>query len=190
MVSTAGGEISVFLAAPYSQFMDHDIGEVGSPWRQRIDALRRAFIREGCRVFNAHHNEAWGRGWLAADVCTPIDFAAVKACDVVCAILGEPASGGVLVELGWASALGKPCCLVGSQTARPTPMVEGLSEVTDVRWAEAPRDWSPVEVDAIVAKTLSAYGATPRESSPGAGSDSITFCMDGCSHDALAFSAP
>jgi hypothetical protein len=66
-------------------------------------------------------------------------------------------------------------------------MVEGLSEVTDVRWVDTPLDWSPVELDVIVAKTLAGYGATPRESSSGTGND-IAFCANGCAHELSALS--
>ena len=84
-------------------------------------------------MFSAHHNERWGAGWLPAQTCVPNDFRAMQTCDVVCAYLGAPASSGVCIELGWASAMHKPVLLVLDAGAGHSQMIEGLSTTTCVR---------------------------------------------------------
>lgn len=131
----------VFLAAPYSQLMDWAAGRVLENWRTRIDGLRRELIDAGAAVFSAHHNESWGSGWLPPEVCTPTDFRAMAAADVVCAVLGSPPSGGVTVELGWASAMAKPVVLILSPGGSHTPLVSGLGAVTPTAYLDEPADW-------------------------------------------------
>jgi len=131
----------VFLAAPYSQLMDWAEGRVLEHWRTRIEGLRRELIDAGAEVFNAHHNESWGIGWLPPEVCTPTDFRAMGAADVVCAVLGSPPSGGVTVELGWASALAKPVVVILSPGGSHTPLVSGLGAVTPTAYLNEPDRW-------------------------------------------------
>lgn len=131
----------VFLAAPYSQLMVWAAGRVFEHWRTRIDGLRRELIDAGAEVFSAHHNESWGSSWLPPEVCTPTDFRAMVAADVVCAVLGSPLSGGVTVELGWASAMAKPVVVILSPGGSHTPLVSGLGAVTPTAYLNEPAEW-------------------------------------------------
>jgi nucleoside 2-deoxyribosyltransferase len=144
----------VFLAAPYSQWMNHSTGTVEPLWRTRLDTLRHALMERGAEVFNAHHNEAWGVDWLSAEVCTPVDFAAMRLADAVCAVIGQPLSGGVAVELGWASALGRPTLLVVPPGAPGSPLIAGLGMVTRTRYLDEPTIWRQQELAAIATATL------------------------------------
>jgi hypothetical protein len=54
----------------------------------------------------------------------------MQVADVVCAIVGSPASGGVAVELGWASALAKPVVVVKTPGASCSPLIDGLNAIT------------------------------------------------------------
>jgi nucleoside 2-deoxyribosyltransferase len=162
-------EVRVFLAAPYSQFMDAATGAVGALWRERLDALRLSFQARGSCVFSAHHNESWGRDWLAAELCTPIDHEAIRRADVVCAVLGNPPSGGVMIELGWASALQVPCLIILPAGGRFSPLVEGLNTVVAADNLAEPPVWDSAAADDIVGRTLSlASRAATLESSPAA----------------------
>ncbi|SHF58711.1 nucleoside 2-deoxyribosyltransferase [Streptoalloteichus hindustanus] len=125
-------DFRVFLAAPFAQWLSAD-GVVDSRARRGLTALRQTFLNLGLPVFSAHHNERWGQGWLPPETCVPSDFRAMQTADVVCAYLGTPPSGGVCLELGWASAMHKPVLLVLDDGARPSQMIEGLATVTPVR---------------------------------------------------------
>jgi nucleoside 2-deoxyribosyltransferase len=141
LTTTTGGEgmlagserpSRVFLAAPFSQFLDPHTGTVGAAVRTSIDALRRALEAEGHSVFLAHERESWGAALMPPEECTPLDFAEMHAADIVCAHLGSPPSHGVHIELGWASALGKPIVLLLSPGQTHSPLVYGLETVTAV----------------------------------------------------------
>lgn len=119
----------VFLAAPYTQWMDWSTGELKPDRKEQLQTLRQAFIDRGHAVFSAHHNEQWGEAWLAPEICTPADFLAVSNADVMCAIVSEPPSPGVMIEIGWASALGVPIVLLQEGTSAPA-LVAGIGEVT------------------------------------------------------------
>jgi nucleoside 2-deoxyribosyltransferase len=153
--------LRVFLAAPYSQWMNPVTGEVHQHWRDRLDALRVSLMDEGARVFSAHHNERWGAGWLPADQCTPADFRAMRIADVVCAIVGSPASGGVAVELGWASALAKPVLVVKAPDSACSPLIDGLGSVTRAAFVDDDGEWGEEFFGAVVAGMAEILGADP-----------------------------
>jgi hypothetical protein len=129
--------------------MNVDTGTVEPLWRSRLDTLRQAMMELGAEVFSAHHNEAWGAHWLAAEVCTPVDFAAMRRADAVCAVVGAPLSGGVAVELGWASALAKPTLVVLPPELPVSPLISGLGRVTRTRYLTEPPSWLPSELASI-----------------------------------------
>ncbi len=130
----------VFLAAPYSQWMDWDRAVLRPDRVAYLREIHQALLDAGYAVFSAHHNEQWGRSWLPAAVCTPADFLAVSRCDVMCAILGSPPSPGVLVEMGWASALGKPIVVLAEDEL--PQLVAGLETITAVaRIGVRPDGW-------------------------------------------------
>jgi nucleoside 2-deoxyribosyltransferase len=131
----------IFLAAPYSQWIDPTSGLVHRRWHSRLESLRRHLIQAGASVYSAHHNESWGACLFPPHRCTPLDFGAVKLADTVCAVLGRPVSGGVCVELGWASALGKPILLIMEPETPCTPLITGLGTVAAVRQIDAPQTW-------------------------------------------------
>lgn len=131
----------LFLAAPYSQWIDPLTELVHDHHRNRLDRVRRAFMDAGASVFNAHHNEQWGAGWLPALECTAADFRAMQLADAVCAFVGTPPSGGVAVELGWASALGKPILLVQDRYTKSSPLINGLASITRADYLEEPEEW-------------------------------------------------
>jgi nucleoside 2-deoxyribosyltransferase len=181
----------VFLAAPYSQFIDAATGTVTAPWRQRLDALRMSFLARGAHVFSAHHNESWGEQWLAADLCTPIDHNAIRQADVVCAVIGNPPSGGVMIELGWASALHVPCLLVLPKDGRFSPLVAGLNTIVAANHVSEPLTWDSAEVTEIVNGAISLlsrpaiHASSPTISTESSGYGLPTgYCSSSaCSHD-------
>jgi nucleoside 2-deoxyribosyltransferase len=146
----------VFLAAPYTQWLDPETGVVGGEHISSLSALREALLTDGVAVFSAHHNEDWGRAWLPAEVCTPADYLAIDKADVVCAVLGAPASPGVLIELGWASALRKPLVLVVED--EPPQLVRGLGRLTDVTTMTATAPLKSADIERVVGAVRHAAG--------------------------------
>lgn len=187
------GGTRIFLAAPYSQFMDSATGSLAAPWRERLDALRLSFQKRGASVFNAHHNESWGKGWLAAEVCTPIDHRAIRHADVVCAVLGDPPSGGVLIELGWASAFQVPCLIVLPTNRLITPLVKGLKTLVAADYVTEPSVWDSDAVHDIVGRALSLLSHPGPSATPKGGSanEPAGYCsLSACCHDPADADAP
>jgi hypothetical protein len=121
--------------------MDPHAGVVLEVHRRRLDDLRRHLLGSGASVFSAHHNERWGEGWLPPELCTSADFRAMQIADLVCAVIGSPASGGVAVELGWASAMRRPVLMIMPANAACTPLIKGLGCVTLVKCLVEPPVW-------------------------------------------------
>jgi nucleoside 2-deoxyribosyltransferase len=120
----------VFLAAPFTQLIGADTGTVDAGWRNQIGALYDALRGRGYSVFLAHDREAWGEGLMTPSQCTPLDHKEMVNADVVCAYPGAPPSYGVHVELGWASAMGKPLLLLLDAGTAYSPLLSGIGEVT------------------------------------------------------------
>lgn len=149
--------LHVFLAAPYTQWMDAATGMVSQDRMHHLTALRDALLEDGAAVFSAHENEDWGRGWLPPEICTPADYLAVRRADVVCAILGSPPSPGVLVELGWASALQKPIVLL--LESDPPQLVRGLGELTRLVPVAITQAWEAATLATVVSAVRGASNA-------------------------------
>lgn len=64
--------------------------------------------------------------------CTYLDFEGIKESDVIVAYPGSPISGGVHIELGWASALNKPIVLLLKKDEEYSPLIIGLHTKTSV----------------------------------------------------------
>jgi hypothetical protein len=133
--------LRIFLAAPFSQWINTSTGCVREGLRLRLDALRCRMISAGAYVFSAHHNEDWGAQWASPEDCTSTDLAAMRIADLVCAILGDPLSGGVAVELGWASAFGKPIVIVSDPDACSPPLITGIGSVTPAVFVDDHGEW-------------------------------------------------
>jgi hypothetical protein len=69
-------------------------------------------IFSGVWVFLAHYREKWGKDLMCADECTMDDYREMKLSDYDIAFPGKPISGGVHIELGWASSMKKNILLM------------------------------------------------------------------------------
>jgi nucleoside 2-deoxyribosyltransferase len=123
---------SVFVAGPFTAAIDRETGELLARDRTRIEALITRFESEGYEVFNAHRREAWGKAFLTPDECTRLDFEEISRADVMIAFPGHPSSPGTHIELGWASALGKPIVLLLDPGVEYAFLVRGLPTITRV----------------------------------------------------------
>ncbi|UQX03459.1 nucleoside 2-deoxyribosyltransferase [Streptomyces sp. RerS4] len=123
---------TVFLGGPFKGIVDPATGEMDKKHRRRFEALLDRLDSEGHVVHNAHRRESWGAAFLTPEECTRLDFDEISASDVFVAFPGAPASPGTHVELGWASAMGKPVVLLLEPDAEYAFLVRGLHTVADV----------------------------------------------------------
>lgn len=93
---------------------------------------------------------------MVSDVeCTTRDLEWMRRCDLFVAFPGEPVSPGTHVEIGWASALGRPTVLLTEPGRSYAALVTGLPSVAPVRLLvhHGGRTF-PDELAAVVAELL------------------------------------
>ena len=96
-----------FFAAPFETYLNPETGVIEDKRKEFIDELVSFLESKGYDVHNAHQRENYGKDWMEPDECTPIDFEKIIDSELLVAVPGNPASGGVHIEIGWASALSK-----------------------------------------------------------------------------------
>ncbi|MCK7623770.1 nucleoside 2-deoxyribosyltransferase [Streptomyces sp. RS10V-4] len=126
------GVSTLFLAGPFLQLLDPATGRMPEPSRSPFALLIEHFEGHGFDVHNAHRREAWGAELMAPDECTRIDQEEIRKADVFVALPGAPASPGTHIEIGWASAFGKPVVLLLERGRDYTFLVQGLNTVATV----------------------------------------------------------
>ncbi|MFH1917083.1 MAG: nucleoside 2-deoxyribosyltransferase [Nanoarchaeota archaeon] len=125
---------SAFIAAPFASYMNPETSQVHDEKKRNLEDLIKVVQDCGYQVRNAHYREEWGAKWMDPEICTPLDYEDIKASLVLIAIPGNPASGGVHIELGWASALNKRIILLLENNKHYSNLVEGLGTVTNVSY--------------------------------------------------------
>ncbi|MGH3773534.1 MAG: nucleoside 2-deoxyribosyltransferase [Pseudonocardiaceae bacterium] len=123
------GLTTVFVAGPFIKLVDPATGRMPHRQRERFEKLINHFESSGCTVFNAHKREKWGEAFLEPGEFIQLDYDEMAASDVVVAVPGPPASLGTHIELGWASALGKPVVLLLERDEDYAPMLYGLRRI-------------------------------------------------------------
>lgn len=131
----------VFLATPYSQLCDEEY-KIKKEYKEFFEKLVKAIKKIGVDYFLAVERENYGKEYTSDKESTKIDFETIKNCDLLCVIPGTPASGGVHVELGWASANKKDIEIFLNKNSEYSPMVTGLSEITNVHYNYYNKEYS------------------------------------------------
>ncbi|MFJ2867438.1 nucleoside 2-deoxyribosyltransferase [Kitasatospora sp. NPDC087314] len=123
---------SLFLAGPFIQLLDPATGLMPDDARAPFDLLIKHFEAQGVAVHNAHRREAWGEELMRPEQCTKLDQDEIRKADLFVALPGFPASPGTHIEIGWASAFGKPIVLLLERGREYTFLVQGLHTVATV----------------------------------------------------------
>ena len=148
-MSNQGGKMKVFLAMPYSQLCDEKY-EVKLEYKIFFTKLTSELKKIKCEYFLAHEREKWGKTYSSAEESTVIDFETIKNVDLVCVIPGVPNSGGVHVEIGWASANKKPLKIFLKKDYPYSPMVTGIHMLTSTDYIYYDVDYSEELVELII----------------------------------------
>lgn len=141
--------MKVFLAMPYSQLCDENY-EVKIEYRQFFTKLTDELKKMKCDYFLAHEREKWGKTYSSAEESTLIDFDTIKNVDLVCVIPGVPHSGGVHVEIGWASANNKKLKIFLKKDYQYSPMVTGIHCLTKTDYIYYKEDYSDELIKLII----------------------------------------
>ncbi|KVM99740.1 MULTISPECIES: nucleoside 2-deoxyribosyltransferase [unclassified Burkholderia] len=143
----------MFLGGPFKSLVDKHTGVMPE---DSIDLFRRVidhFEARGWDVHCAHRREHWGREFMTPAVCTKTDYEQISLCDYFVAFPGAPASPGTHIELGWASALGKPIVLLLETDKEYAYLVRGLDEITRIERVEFGGDRiDPAAIEAAIGR--------------------------------------
>jgi hypothetical protein len=155
-----GRRPAVFLGGPFKALIDPATGTLPEAVRIRYAVLIAAFEAAGWEVLNAHRTEQWGATAVGDGECTRRDWDWMRRCEVFVAFPGAPASPGTHVELGWASALGRPALVLVEPGTVPAALVGGLPAIAPVQLIEYDGGAAAVrEVVALVGRALAEHGS-------------------------------
>lgn len=132
-------EYCVFVGGPIQYAIDGD-GLFHAPTRSILNTVLEGLRKQGIRVLSAHEHEDFGEMDVSGkfqEVCLR-DFKWMEQCDVFVAVLPLDGNGKVIysagtsVELGWASAMGKPIVLICDPAPVYSHLLVGLDAVARV----------------------------------------------------------
>ncbi|MBV9022710.1 MAG: nucleoside 2-deoxyribosyltransferase [Streptomycetaceae bacterium] len=151
------GVNSIFLAGPFMGLVNSAAGRMPDAVCRPFTVLIEHFEQHGIHVYNAHRREAWGEEVMAPAECTALDQKEIGDADVFVAIPGIPPSPGTHIEMGWASAFGKPIVLLMEEGREEEYgfLVRGLDSVATVEFVYATDIASAVaDVDAAIRRAV------------------------------------
>ena len=132
-------QVSVFVGGPIQYAIDQR-GIFHAPIRYAIELVISGLANLGCQILSAHQHEGFGEMDVSGkfqEVCAR-DFQWMQQCDIFVAVLPLDETGtvvhsaGTSVELGWASAIGKPIVLICDPAPVYSHLVIGLGAVSEV----------------------------------------------------------
>jgi len=121
----------IFLGAPFSNHLKDNGFDDELKWA--IETIILSLQKKGHEVKSAHVREKFGEQLMTPDVCTPLDLNEIKECDLFIAIPHNPPSGGVHIELGWASAMSKNILICMQRKGKYSPLIHGLDKVSNTK---------------------------------------------------------
>jgi len=129
----------VFLASPFTRYLIRNADgthHLDPDLHALLLRVESALTEAGHSLFLSQRREDFGASLWSAHQCTPFDFLEMQRSDCVVAI--PERSYGVHIELGWATALGRPLILVVDESAESTsPLLEGLECVGQAQIVKA-----------------------------------------------------
>ena len=141
--------MKVFLAMPYSQLCDQKY-ELKKEYKKFFTKLIKELKILKIEYFLAHEREKWGKLYTSAEESTVIDYETIKNVDLVCVIPGVPNSGGVHVEVGWASANKRKMKIFLKKDYPYSPMITGIHCLTDTDYIYYNDDYSDELIELII----------------------------------------
>jgi len=124
----------IFYAFPFAQLCDPKDGQVRKEYRQFFNDLKEIANKNRHTYFLAHEREDWGAEFKGPEECVPNDYEGVVKSDLMIVVPGDPISGGVHVEMGWASANKKNMHIFLEKDKKYSPVVLGLKSLTNVTY--------------------------------------------------------
>lgn len=128
----------IFISCPFTGLCDEEKYEVKDEFKEFFNDLTDAIEKNGDEYYLAIKRENWGLEHKGPQECTLSDYNGVKNSDFLIVIPGNKISkgisGGVHVELGWATALKKRMHILIEENFEYSPVVMGLNILSDVEY--------------------------------------------------------
>ena len=106
------------------------------------------------RILFGYKKRNWGIDHKGPEECTKSDFEGVKSCDFLVVIPGnnisKGISGGVHVELGWASALDKKMHILIEDNYQYSPVLMGLNILSPTEYHKCNKFLDNEMLDTII----------------------------------------
>lgn len=130
--------MKVFISCPFTGLCEENNYEIKSEYKEFFNRLIDGITLRGYDYYLAIKRENWGKEHKGPEECTKSDFEGVKNSDFLIVIPGNQISkgisGGVHVELGWASAMKKKLHILIENNFTYSPVLLGLSTLTDTKY--------------------------------------------------------
>ncbi len=130
--------MKVFISCPFTGLCEDDNYEIKNEYKDFFNKLVEGIKLRGYDYYLAIKRENWGKEHKGPEECTISDFNGVKDSDFLIVIPGNSESkgisGGVHIELGWASALNKKLHILIENNFMYSPVLMGLSVLTDTEY--------------------------------------------------------
>lgn len=92
--------MKIFLAAPFTNLIDAETSTTESGFTQAMQKLLSALRSAGHNVISAHEREGWGIELDPPAEALRYDLDGVRNSDILFALIGDPPSPGVQLEIG------------------------------------------------------------------------------------------
>ena len=125
---------NAFIGAPFADYIEPATGKLYEDKKLMLLRIIQFVESKGFTVDNSHVREDWGENWMPPEICTPLDYEKIKEADIFIAIPGNPPSGGVHIELGWASALKTRVIMLLEKDKKYSNLVLGLGTIGEIEY--------------------------------------------------------
>lgn len=127
--------MKIFVSCPFSMLCCEEKYIVKEEYREFFLKLTKLIEANGHELYLAINRENWGKNYVSPEESTLCDYEGVKNSDFLI-VIPHPISGGVHVELGWASSFSKKMHILLQKDTFYSPVVMGLSTITDTTYHE------------------------------------------------------
>jgi hypothetical protein len=127
--------MNIFLAAPFTGMLEisGEKSTLAPAYRELLLQVIMRLEEIGHCVISSHRREQWGGDIYEPSRAVVMDFDGLRACDLVLALIGDPPSPGVQMELGYALAFEKKIIFIHSQNFKSLPhLVKGIEIFANV----------------------------------------------------------
>lgn len=130
--------MKVFISCPFTGLCEEEKYVVKKEYQPFFENLINMIANKGFDYYLAIKRENWGVDHKGPQECTFSDYEGIKSSDAIIVIpgnhLSKGISGGVHVELGWASALKKDLHILVEDNFMYSPVVMGLDTLTNTKY--------------------------------------------------------